>query len=62
MPTSSPDRAGIEGEVVVLQPPRLAARLLAKRVAVERGVQLGEEVGYQIRFENRKRRYKVQAY
>ncbi|PXA05260.1 helicase [Coraliomargarita sinensis] len=47
------DRAGIEGEVVVLQPRRLAARLLAKRVAAERGVQLGEEVGYQIRFENR---------
>lgn len=47
------DRAGIEGEIVVLQPRRLAARLLAKRVAAERGVQLGDEVGYQIRFENR---------
>ncbi len=39
------------GEVVVLQPRRLAARLLAKRVAQERGGSLGEEVGYQIRFE-----------
>lgn len=47
------DQAGIEGEVVVLQPRRLAARLLAKRVASERGAALGEEVGYQIRFENR---------
>lgn len=47
------DRAGIEGEVVVLQPRRLAARLLAKRVAAERGAELGGEVGYQIRFENR---------
>lgn len=47
------DRTGIEGEVVVLQPRRLAARLLAKRVASERSGQLGEEVGYQIRFENR---------
>lgn len=47
------DRADIEGEVVVLQPRRLAARLLAKRVAAERGVSLGDEVGYQIRFENR---------
>ncbi|MGB0744928.1 MAG: DEAD/DEAH box helicase, partial [Opitutales bacterium] len=47
------DRAGIEGEIVVLQPRRLAARLLAKRVASERGVQLGDEVGYQVRFENR---------
>jgi ATP-dependent helicase HrpB len=46
------DRGGIEGEIVVLQPRRLAARLLAKRVAAERGVRLGEEVGYQIRFEN----------
>src|SRR5450755_3646846 len=40
------------GQVVVLQPRRLAARLLAKRVAFELGVKLGEEVGYQIRFEN----------
>jgi len=41
-----------DGQVVVLQPRRLAARLLAKRVAAELGVKLGEEVGYQIRFEN----------
>jgi ATP-dependent helicase HrpB len=40
------------GQVVVLQPRRLAARLLAKRVAQELGVKLGDEVGYQIRFEN----------
>ncbi|MBA3831117.1 MAG: ATP-dependent helicase HrpB [Chthoniobacterales bacterium] len=39
------------GEVVVLQPRRLAARLLANRVAQERQSSLGEEVGYQIRFE-----------
>ena len=38
--------------MVVLQPRRLAARLLAARVAQELGVKLGEEVGYQIRFEN----------
>ncbi len=41
-----------QGQVVVLQPRRLAARLLAARVAAEMGVKLGEEVGYQIRFEN----------
>jgi ATP-dependent helicase HrpB len=46
------DRGGIAGEIVVLQPRRLAARLLAKRVAAERSVSLGSEVGYQIRFEN----------
>jgi ATP-dependent helicase HrpB len=41
-----------EGQVVVLQPRRLATRLLAKRVAEELGVSLGREVGYQIRFEH----------
>ena len=41
-----------DGQVVILQPRRLAARLLAARVASELGVKLGEEVGYQIRFEN----------
>ncbi|MFQ3225868.1 MAG: ATP-dependent helicase HrpB, partial [Lentimonas sp.] len=46
------DAARVQGDVVVLQPRRLAARLLAKRVAQERGCKLGEEVGYQIRFEN----------
>jgi ATP-dependent helicase HrpB len=40
------------GQVVILQPRRLAARLLASRVAKELGVQLGREVGYQVRFEN----------
>jgi ATP-dependent helicase HrpB len=40
------------GQVVILQPRRLAARLLAARVAGELGVTLGREVGYQIRFEN----------
>jgi ATP-dependent helicase HrpB len=41
-----------DGQVVILQPRRLATRLLASRVAQELGVQLGNEVGYQIRFEN----------
>jgi ATP-dependent helicase HrpB len=40
------------GQVVVLQPRRLAARLLAARVARERDGRLGDEVGYQVRFEN----------
>jgi ATP-dependent helicase HrpB len=46
------DLAGV-GQIVILQPRRLAARLLAARVARERGVELGREVGYHIRFENR---------
>lgn len=40
------------GQVVILQPRRLATRMLAARVAVERGVRLGDEVGYQIRFDD----------
>jgi ATP-dependent helicase HrpB len=41
-----------DGQVVILQPRRLAARLLAARVAWERKGELGREVGYQIRFES----------
>lgn len=42
-----------DGQVVVLQPRRLAARMLAARVAREAGCELGEHVGYQIRLDNR---------
>src|SRR5919198_2724325 len=42
-----------DGEVVVLQPRRLAARLLAARVAEERGEALGATVGYQVRLEGK---------
>ncbi len=41
-----------QGQVVILQPRRLAARLLAARVAQERNAELGREVGYQIRFDH----------
>lgn len=41
-----------EGRIVILQPRRVAARLLAHRVAQERGGNLGDEVGYQYRLEN----------
>ena len=41
-----------DGDIVVLQPRRLAARMLARRVAQERRVDLVGEVGYQVRFEN----------
>jgi ATP-dependent helicase HrpB len=41
----------IKGEIVVLEPRRIAARLAARRVAAELGEQVGETVGYQIRFE-----------
>jgi ATP-dependent helicase HrpB len=44
---------GERGEIVVLQPRRLATRMLAKRVAEEMGAPLGDIVGYQIRLESR---------
>ncbi len=39
------------GEIVVLEPRRLAARLAARRVASELGERPGETVGWQVRFE-----------
>jgi ATP-dependent helicase HrpB len=39
------------GDVLVLEPRRIAARLAARRVASERGESVGETVGYQVRFE-----------
>ncbi len=41
----------VQGEVLVLEPRRLAARLAARRVASELGERVGESVGYQVRFE-----------
>jgi ATP-dependent helicase HrpB len=41
----------VKGEVVVLEPRRIAARLAARRVAWELGEQVGQTVGYQVRFE-----------
>ncbi len=42
-----------EGQVLLLQPRRLAARAAAWRIAEERGSPLGQEVGYQVRFERK---------
>lgn len=41
----------VAGDVLVLEPRRLAARLAARRAAMEAGEALGETVGYQVRFE-----------
>jgi ATP-dependent RNA helicase HrpB len=41
----------VSGEVVVLEPRRIAARLAARRVASEMGEQVGQTAGYQVRFE-----------
>ncbi len=45
--------AGIEGRVLVVEPRRMAARLLAGWVAKLRGASLGGEVGYAVRFDTR---------
>ena len=41
------------GKVLLLQPRRAAAKLIAKRIATEKQCKVGEEVGYQIRFEKK---------
>ncbi|SEB84899.1 ATP-dependent helicase HrpB [Terriglobus roseus] len=41
----------VPGEVIVLEPRRLPARMAARRVAWERNEQAGETVGFQVRFE-----------
>jgi ATP-dependent helicase HrpB len=41
----------VSGEVLVLEPRRIAARLAARRIAWEIGEQVGQTVGYQVRFE-----------
>ena len=40
-----------DGEILVLEPRRMAARLAARYVAAARGEAVGETVGYQVRFE-----------
>jgi ATP-dependent helicase HrpB len=45
-----------DGEIVVVQPRRLAARMAAARVAGERRGKLGGEVGYTVRFDDRSSR------
>jgi ATP-dependent helicase HrpB len=42
----------VSGEIVVLEPRRIAARMAARRVAEEMGERVGETVGYQVRFED----------
>ena len=46
-----------EGQILVLQPRRLAARAAAWRMAEERGTPLGGEIGYQVRFERKASRH-----
>ena len=41
------------GRTILLQPRRVAARALARRIAAEQSWTIGEEIGWQIRFERR---------
>jgi ATP-dependent helicase HrpB len=52
VPPALLDAPWCRGEVLVLEPRRLAAKLAARRVADEMGEPVGETVGYQFRFEN----------
>jgi len=49
--TRVPPAVAVDGPVIVLQPRRVAARSLARRVADEQGWTIGREVGWHVRFE-----------
>jgi ATP-dependent helicase HrpB len=49
--TRVPPALAADGPVIVLQPRRVAARSIARRIAGERGWTLGREVGWHVRFE-----------
>jgi ATP-dependent helicase HrpB len=49
--TRVPPALAIDGRVLLLQPRRVAARAIARRIAEERRWTLGREVGWQMRFD-----------
>jgi ATP-dependent helicase HrpB len=51
--TRVPPALAVDGPVLVLQPRRMAARSMARRIAEEQGWTLGREVGWHVRFERR---------
>ncbi|MCA1565286.1 MAG: ATP-dependent helicase HrpB [Acidobacteria bacterium] len=52
IPPALPDSGlAAEGEILILEPRRIAARLAARQVARERGERPGETIGYEVRFE-----------
>jgi ATP-dependent helicase HrpB len=56
--TRVPPVLAAEGPVFLLQPRRVAARSIARRIAEEQGWRVGREVGWQVRFE---REYSAQT-
>ncbi|MBL8609607.1 MAG: ATP-dependent helicase HrpB [Myxococcales bacterium] len=53
VPRAMLDSGAFRGDIVVLEPRRLAARMAAERVAEELGEAVGGTVGYQVRFEDK---------
>ena len=53
IPQTLLDRCGLHGQILVLQPRRIAARMLCARVSQERLTRVGSEVGYQTRLDTR---------
>jgi len=51
--TRVPPALAADGPVLLLQPRRVAARAIARRIADERGWTVGQEVGWHVRFERR---------
>jgi ATP-dependent helicase HrpB len=51
--TRLPPALCADGPLILLQPRRVAARAIARRIAAEQSWTLGEEVGWQVRFEHR---------
>jgi ATP-dependent helicase HrpB len=51
--TRVPPALAADGRVLVLQPRRIAARAIARRIAEERNWTLGREVGWHVRFERK---------
>jgi ATP-dependent helicase HrpB len=49
--TRIPPALSTIGRTILLQPRRVAARALARRIAFERGWTIGDEIGWQIRFD-----------
>ncbi len=51
--TRVPPALAADGPVILLQPRRVAARSIARRIAGEQGWTIGREVGWHVRFEQR---------
>lgn len=42
--------AALDGQILLLQPRRVAARMAARRIAWEQGWTVGDQIGWRIRF------------